>query len=106
MSNVREKIELQDCLKKAIVLNVPVALGNEEPRHKSMAWLDVTARWELLAQDKVPVPKPENEDQQHRQPTKVVLLSTKNTATRKSLTGCRLRGLPRRCATLDLRVPC
>jgi len=62
---------LQDRLKEAILLNVPVASGNEEPCHESMVGLDVTARWELLAQDEVPVPEPENEDQQHRPPTEM-----------------------------------
>jgi len=54
--HVRGKIELQYNLKKAILLNVPVALGNEEPCHESMLGLDETARWDLLTQDKEPVP--------------------------------------------------
>jgi hypothetical protein len=35
------KSDLQDCLKEAILLNVPVALGNEARRHNCMAGLDV-----------------------------------------------------------------
>ena len=42
------KSNLQDCLKEAILLNMPVALGNEACRHDCMARLDVTAKWELL----------------------------------------------------------
>ena len=65
------KSELQDCLKEAILLNVPVSLGNEEPRRECMAGLNVTVRWEMLTQDDKPVPEPENEDQQHHPPTKM-----------------------------------
>ncbi len=62
---------MQDCLKEAILLNVPVSSGNEEPHRECMVGLNVTARWEMLTQDDKPVPEPENEDQQHRPPTKM-----------------------------------
>jgi hypothetical protein len=50
------KRDLQDCLKEAILLNVPVALGNEACHHDCMAGLDVTAKWELLTRCDEPVP--------------------------------------------------
>ena len=62
---------MQYNLKEAILLNVPVALGNEEPCHKSMLGLDQTARWDLLTQDKEPVPELHNLNQQHRPPTEM-----------------------------------
>jgi hypothetical protein len=62
---------LQDCLKEAVLLNVLVSLGNEEPPRECMAGLDVTVRWEMSTQDNQPVPEPENEDQQHRPPTEM-----------------------------------
>ncbi len=40
-----KKPELQDCLKEAVWLNVPVADPLEEARHESMAGLDMTAKW-------------------------------------------------------------
>ncbi len=49
---------MQDCLKEAILLNVPVASGNEARHHNCMAGLDVTVKWELLTWCDKPVPKP------------------------------------------------
>ncbi len=51
------KSNLQDCLKEAILLNMPVALGNEAHHHNCMAELDVMAKWELLTWCNEPVPK-------------------------------------------------
>ena len=38
------KSDLQDCLKEVILLNMPVASGNEARRHNCMVGLDVTAK--------------------------------------------------------------
>jgi hypothetical protein len=44
-----KKSELQDRLKEAILLNVPVALGEDAfRRHDCMAGLDMMAKWEVL----------------------------------------------------------
>jgi hypothetical protein len=64
-----KKEELRARLKEAIELNVPVASGNEAPRHESMSGLDVTARWDMLTPNEFPVPEPENVDLSHRAPT-------------------------------------
>jgi hypothetical protein len=65
-----KKGNLQDCLKKAIRLNMPVTSGNDVAwRHESMAGLDVTAKWELLTRCNNPVPEPENADANLRPPT-------------------------------------
>ena len=61
-STTGEKTKLRACLKEAIELNVPIALGNEAPCHESMSGLDVTARWEMLTPNEFPVPEPENVD--------------------------------------------
>jgi hypothetical protein len=66
-----KKGELQDRLKEAVVNNVPVALGNELRRHKSMGGLDAAVRWELLTPAAEPVPEPVNEDLGHRPPTEM-----------------------------------
>ncbi len=66
-----KKGELQERLKEVVINNVPVALGNEPRCHKSMAGLDVTARWELLTPAAEPVPKPLSENQGHHPPTKM-----------------------------------
>jgi hypothetical protein len=56
------KSNLQDCLKEGILLNVPVALGNEVCCQDCMVGLDVTAKWELLTWCDEPVPEPNNVD--------------------------------------------
>ncbi len=56
------KSDLQDCLKEAILLNVPVASGNEASRHDCMGGLDVTAKWVLLTWCGESVPKPNTVD--------------------------------------------
>jgi hypothetical protein len=43
-SMLGKKGELQERLREAILLNVPVATGNEARRHESMSGLDMTAR--------------------------------------------------------------
>ncbi len=65
------KSNLQDRLKEEILLNVPVALGNEAHRHDWMAGLDVTAKWELLSWCDEPVLKPNNVDADLWLPTKM-----------------------------------
>jgi hypothetical protein len=70
-SIVGKKGELQARLREAILLNVPVASGDEACRHESMAGSDVTARWVLLNPEDEPFPQPENPDQSHRPPTKM-----------------------------------
>jgi hypothetical protein len=63
---------LQDRLKEAVLLNVPVAGPSEEPRHESMSGLDMTARWVPLTQDEEPIVVPGvNADPSHRPPTKM-----------------------------------
>ncbi len=57
---VGRKSDLQDCLKEAILNNVPVSSGNEPPCQECMAGLDITARWELLTPKDEPIPLPEN----------------------------------------------
>jgi hypothetical protein len=65
------KSDFQDRLKEAILLNMPVALGNEARRHHCMAGLHVTAKWELLTRCDEPVPKPNTVDADLRPPTKM-----------------------------------
>ncbi len=62
-SMLGKKGELQDRLREAILLNVPVASGNEACCHESMSGLDVTAQWVLLTPKDEPFPQPENADQ-------------------------------------------
>jgi hypothetical protein len=66
-----KKGELQERLKEAILLNVPVATGNEARRHESMSGLDVTARWVLLTPEDAPIPEPQNADQSLHPPTEM-----------------------------------
>jgi hypothetical protein len=69
-SIVGKKGELQDRLREAILLNVPVASegGDVVCRHESTAGMDVTVYWELLTPEDVPIPLPENRDLSHRPP--------------------------------------
>ena len=53
-----KKSELQDRLKEAVRLSVPVAGPSEEPRHESMGGLDMTARWVPLTRIDEPVVVP------------------------------------------------
>ena len=65
-----KKGDLQDRLKEAICLNMPVTSGNDVARqHESMAGLDVKAKWELLTRCDNPVPEPKNADANLRPPT-------------------------------------
>jgi hypothetical protein len=68
---VGRKSDLQDCLKEAILNNVPVSSENEPPCQECMAGLDITARWELLTPNNEPIPLPENGDPGHRPPTEM-----------------------------------
>jgi hypothetical protein len=70
-SCVGRKSDLQECLKEAILNNVPVSSGNELPCQECMAGLDITARWELLTSKDEPIPLPENGDPGHLPPTKM-----------------------------------
>ncbi len=54
-----------------MLLNVPVALGNEAHHHDCMVGLDVTAKWELLTRCNKPIPEPNNVDADLRPPTKM-----------------------------------
>jgi len=66
-----KKSELQDCLKEAVWLHVPVAGPSEEPQHESMGGLDMTTRWVPLTRIDEPIVVPGvNADQSHRPPTK------------------------------------
>ena len=47
-SMVGKKGVLQDRLREAILLNVPVDFGNEAHHHESMSGLDVTAQWQWV----------------------------------------------------------
>ncbi len=89
-----EKGELQDRLREAILLNVPVASGGGDAVrcHESMSGLDVTARWELLTSEYAPIPEPENQDCSLRPPTEMdgttnPKYSMKETFVRGSFTG-------------------
>jgi hypothetical protein len=63
------KSDLQDCLKEAILNNIPVSSGNEPPCQECMAGLlDITARWELLTPKDGPILLPENGDPGHPPP--------------------------------------
>jgi hypothetical protein len=64
--------DLQDCLKEAILNNVPVMPGNEPRRPECKAGLDVAAMWELLTPKDEPIPLPKNGDPGHHPPTKMV----------------------------------
>jgi hypothetical protein len=67
------KSAMQERLKEAIELKVPVSGKsgvNEARRPDFMGGLDVTARWELMTLCKDPVPKPNNNDDTLRQPTR------------------------------------
>jgi hypothetical protein len=67
-----KKSELQDHLKEAVRLNVPVAGPLEELHHDSMAGLDMMARWVPLTQNDEPIVIPGvNADPSHRPPTKM-----------------------------------
>ncbi len=67
-----KKSELQDCLKEAVQLNVPVAGPSEEPHHESMAGLDMTARWVPLTREDEPIVVPcVKADPSHRPPTEM-----------------------------------
>jgi len=70
-SMLGKKGELQERLREAILLNVPVATGNEARRHESMSGLDVTARWVLLTPEDEPIPVPQNADRSLRPPTEM-----------------------------------
>jgi len=70
------KHALQERLKEAIAMNVPVmddqsSGANESRRPDFMAGLDVTARWELLTRCESPVPEPTNVDETLRPPTEM-----------------------------------
>ncbi len=67
----RKESVLQDRLREAILLNVPVAFGNEVRRHESMLGLDVTSQWVLLTPEDEPLSQPENADQSLRLPTEM-----------------------------------
>jgi hypothetical protein len=61
------KQAMQELLKEAIEMNVPVLDGQSSEAKEShhpdfMAGLDVTAKWELLTRCKSPVPEPTNND--------------------------------------------
>ncbi len=67
-----KKSDLQDRLKEAVRLNVPVAGPSEEPHHKSMAGLDMSARWVPLTWNDEPIVVPGvNSDPSHRPPTEM-----------------------------------
>ncbi len=67
-----KKSELQDCLKEAVRLNVPVAGPSEDPHHESMAGLDMTARWVPLTRINEPIVVPGvNADRSHRPPAEM-----------------------------------
>ena len=56
-----KKAKLQDCLKEAILLNVPVALGEDVAWcHESMVGLDMMAKWEVLTRCTNLIPEPKN----------------------------------------------
>ena len=70
------KQAMQERLKEAIAMNVPVLDGqsseaNESRRPDFMAGLDVTAKWELLTRCESPVPEPTNDDETLRPPTEM-----------------------------------
>jgi hypothetical protein len=67
----RKKSSLQDCLKEAILLNVPVALENEACHNDCMAGLDLMVKWELLTWCDKSVPEPNTVDADLRLPTKM-----------------------------------
>jgi hypothetical protein len=68
---VGKKADLQARLREAILQNVPVAVGNEPPRHDSMMGLDVTAQWVLLTPEDEPICQPCNVDESLRPPTEM-----------------------------------
>ncbi len=64
-STFGNKGAMQEHLKEAIVMNVPVSelAGNEEGHcDDCMMGVDVMARWELLTPCGDPIPEPDNED--------------------------------------------
>jgi hypothetical protein len=70
------KHAMQERLKEAIAMNVPVLDGqstetNESRRPDFMTGLDVTAKWELLTHCESPVPEPTNDDETLRPPTEM-----------------------------------
>jgi hypothetical protein len=70
-SNAGKKAELQAQLREAIINNVPVAVGNEPPRHESMLGLDVMLEWVLLTPKDEPFSQPVNDDASLRTPTEM-----------------------------------
>jgi hypothetical protein len=70
------KQAMQERLKEAIAMNVPVLDGQSLEANKSrrpdfMAGLDVMAKWELLTRCESPVPEPTNDDETLWPPTEM-----------------------------------